>query len=79
MNMDMSMSMEEHKRTRQALLNKSFEKFTEEFLRQDLDTRTKIIEKVKDNYLYKIRYYDLSGDYISFMEKLSVLSILQFR
>jgi len=60
---------EEHKRTRQALLNKSFEEFTEEFLSQDLDTRTNIIEKVKDNYLYKIRYYDLSGDYISYMHR----------
>lgn len=60
---------EEHKRTRQAILNKSFEEFTEEFLSQDLDTRTKIIDKVKENYLYKIRCYDLSGDYISYMHK----------
>ncbi|KAL7016014.1 hypothetical protein ACKWTF_016776 [Chironomus riparius] len=60
---------EEHKKTRQIFLNKSFEEFTHDFLSQDLETRTKIIDKIKQNYLYKIRYYDLSGDYIKCLHR----------
>ncbi|CAG9812043.1 unnamed protein product [Chironomus riparius] len=60
---------EEHVRKRIEQHNKTFEEFTEDFLKQPFEIQRSILDKVEDNKAMQSGYYDSSHHNVTFMQR----------